>query len=865
MNSKIQQSLRSHFIEHRFVFWHDIDAAYRDELAAFAGVQIVDLDVEPALAIKQAVDQASPASQWLFYSQQPEPAPEDDWLLDVRLRGKTFHADVVSMQLEELGLQNLSLRGHLKERSSFLAAKDRFDRLKRLVLATDSAADLDRKMMAVLLRAEQPDLPGMLLKLFFAMNTDTGVDWQVQAKGWSELENYGLLPSFWALVEREYGYVDDKPSLRDLLFHMLVTDLDLGLLGNLPPALQHFRLNERAKAASVAVFLNQWRTNVTHYTSYDQLSAAASAALQLQNHMAALPAEQMLDAMTFAEVEKWIIRDLRDRILSGAASSLEAVQAVFERRRDGHWANPKLAASSDETRGLLCCYEALQAAAAFLSLCEQHEAGFAFADARQGMLAYQQELFRFDQFYRQFHRAAEQVDLLGWQLLQSLRSKVEDAYTGWFVPQLGVAWSKLLEGDTGLLQSWRVPGVLNQQQFFRREVQSLLENSTVKRVFVIISDALRFEAAEELGRQLLQRNKYKTTLDAMLGVLPSYTTLGMAALLPHDSLAYKDNGQVQVDSKPAASLDDRHAVLAKHGGMAIHWEELVSLGKEKARERVRDASVVYIYHDRIDMLGDTQKSERQTFEAVADTLDELNRLVGFVVGNLAASTVLITADHGFLYQESALDAADRSTLDVKDSDTIKAKKRYVLGRALGDTPKAWCGNTAVTAGTQADASLDFWVPKGAARFHFSGGARFVHGSAMPQEVIVPLLTVKVSEASSAKVEKVKVSALMVSNKVVTNLQKFEFIQADPVSAKCLPLTVSISLRDGEQAISNEQIVTFDSTAATLDERRKHVMLTLQAGQYDTGKDYYLVLRDVDLKVEVMRHPVRIDLAFSNDF
>ena len=43
------------------------------------------------------------------------------------------------------------------------------------------------------------------------------------------------------------------------------------------------------------------------------------------------------------------------------------------------------------------------------------------------------------------------------------------------------------------------------------------------------------------------------------------------------------------------------------------------------------------------------------------------------------------------------------------------------------------------------------------------------------------------------------------------------------------------------------------------------MLTLQAGQYDTGKDYYLVLRDVDLKVEVMRHPVKIDLAFSNDF
>ena len=38
---------------------------------------------------------------------------------------------------------------------------------------------------------------------------------------------------------------------------------------------------------------------------------------------------------------------------------------------------------------------------------------------------------------------------------------------------------------------------------------------------------------------------------------------------------------------------------------------------------MRDQRVVYVYHDRIDMLGDKQGSEGQTFEAVADTLAEL--------------------------------------------------------------------------------------------------------------------------------------------------------------------------------------------------------------------------------------------------
>ena len=34
------------------------------------------------------------------------------------------------------------------------------------------------------------------------------------------------------------------------------------------------------------------------------------------------------------------------------------------------------------------------------------------------------------------------------------------------------------------------------------------------------------------------------------------------------------------------------------------------------------------------------------------------------------------------------------------------------------------------------------MPKGAGGFHFVGGARFVHGSAMPQEIVVPVLVIK---------------------------------------------------------------------------------------------------------------------------
>ncbi|WP_236687570.1 BREX-1 system phosphatase PglZ type A [Chromobacterium subtsugae] len=669
------------------------------------------------------------------------------------------------------------------------------------------------------------------------------------------------------MATAELGYDEKEPSLRDLAFHLFVTDLARAIDGEVPGKLAHFVLPDPVKAATASVFLSQWRSNINHFASYNTISSAVAEALQLQQEIASQHAENLLDVMTFAEVEKRIIQDLRDRIAAGAGASLDAVREIFSRRRDGHWANPKLAANNALTQAFVACYDALDAAADLFGLQAAHAAGFSFGDSVAAIEAYRSELFRFDQGYRHFHYAASQVEPMGWGLLHSLRDRVEEMYSGWFVPQLASAWSKILESEAGLLKHWQIPGWLNQTQFFAREVNPLLQSGGLKRVFVVISDAFRFEAAEELCRDINSRNRFKASLSGMLGVLPSYTTLGMASLLPHQTLAYKLNANLDVlaDGQPVSTTEQRNAHLARYDGMAIKWEELFELGKEKGRERVKDARVVYVYHDRIDMLGDKAVSETKTFEAVSDTLKELNDLIGFLINNLNASTVLVTADHGFLYQEAALDISDKSTLEIKPEGVIKSKKRYILGEQLGENDKVWHGSTAVTAGTEPAASLDFWVPKGATRFHFAGGARFVHGSAMPQEIVVPMLTVKVSESEKAKVSTVNIAPLLMTNKVVANLQRFEFIQTEPVSTRLLPRSVTLSLRDGEALISDEQTVTFDSPSSSMDERKKSVLLTVRAGSYDRLKDYFLVVRDVQTKVELHRIAMKIDLALANDF
>ena len=81
----------------------------------------------------------------------------------------------------------------------------------------------------------------------------------------------------------------------------------------------------------------------------------------------------------------------------------------------------------------------------------------------------------------------------------------------------------------------------------------------------------------------------------------------------------------------------------------------------------------------------------------------------------------------------------------------------------------------------------------------------------------------------------------------------------------LPLTLLFSIQDGDVPVSDEQAITFNSASPILEEGKRSVMLTIQSGSYDRNIDYALVARNAKTLAEAWRKPLRIDLAFSNDF
>jgi uncharacterized protein (TIGR02687 family) len=862
---RIIEGLQQQFASSRVVWWEDPQGEFSELLDGLSieGVAILRRSNVAALALKRRVELEQPTVRFLVYEQGLPPEPESDWLLDIRLYAAPFAADRTSMLLQELGLHQHSLREHLKARAAFFASKERTAKIQRLLNSEDDEAGVDLKILAVLAKVEQAELFAVLTAIFATLADAEDLEANPL---WESICKFDMQPVFWQLMLQAFGYQHGEPSLLHFLVRLFATDIEHALHTQAPSSIKALQLNP-ARAANVAVFLSQWRDSTLRQRSYDRLSKRIAADLRPTDLLAQVPLEALMMVSTFVDVERLIAERMRDAVLTNTSEIVgQKLRDMATRRMDGYWANPRWPDNDDANRSVwYAYYRSLIAASELFELKLRYAGGFSFASAEACYSAYTSELYRFDQLYRIYHEAADAVYARSPDALSPLTARVEQDYLNGFLQPLAQKWDSFL--DAGLLPQWKLPGVPNQQSFFAEQVERYLKGGDDRRIFVVISDALRYEVAQELSESLNSKYRFAAELESQLGVLPSYTKLGMASLLPHKNLSYTDAGLVQVDGLSSDGLDARNKILAAEGGLALRAEDFLTMNKTDGRELIKPHRLIYIYHNRIDAVGDSSSTESSTFSACRETIEELESIVSRIINNLNGHRVVVTADHGFLFQDSPPDALDKSKLLSKPAGSVVSKKRYLIGRNLGASEQVHAGSMRDTAGVTDD--MMFWAPRGVNRFHFVGGARFIHGGASLQEVAVPVLKVQQVRGQKLKetaVRKVQVTALGSNFTITTNRYVFQLLQTEAVSERVLPAVLRVGLFDetGEPVSVVEQ-VTMDSASQNLDQRQRKVPLTLLNRPFSSSERYFFKLLDAQTDVEQFRIDVRINLAISNDF
>ena len=460
---------------------------------------------------------------------------------------------------------------------------------------------------------------------------------------YQEFVNYGIDEAFWRMVEQGSGYSknsDPKPDLKRLAAHLLLTASTRTMRQEFLAGLDD--LISAAHQAYCYAFVSEWM----HSEDSEGIRSIAELLeneLNLPERFMNLEISDLLGTEVFPCVHEVILvklmKDIGDHLID-----VNVITKTVEKRRTCAWYEP-----------LQHFYEGILQLANMQAFYKTHAAGFHNALPEKVWKEYTSTYYVMDTYYRQFHKSYA-ASLKTYHpelsnLFASVMEKVEGLYCGWFLGELGRNWSDVCAEQ--LRDYGRILEVPRQSDFYRDRIAR-----SDSKVYVIISDAMRYEVAVELSEQLRRETQSKVTLGSVCGIFPTITKFGMAALLPHKELSVAlksgktERLAVLADGQSTeANNRDRLLKSADSQSVALKYKDIIGMKRADRQALVRGMNVVYIYHDAIDEAGHLDKS---VFGACMEAMDEIKNMVRIITNEFGGANILITSDHGFLYTYSPL-------------------------------------------------------------------------------------------------------------------------------------------------------------------------------------------------------------------
>lgn len=830
--TKIHEGLIKIFEKHRIVIWYDGEKNFSDEFNELVIPGIIKLQIDKnEFALKYRMLIKQPSDKFLLFAAFNKPDNEDNWLLDVELANHVFHTDQEAMFLQELNLQP-TFRSWVSRYLDFFNSKERLSKLKGSIEPGDTEDLLTSKLLQIVLGASSYHLDDLLKAYATSIINEKleSID--------KDLNRFNLAKPFWENVEAIYSYRSANHSIYDFLIEVFQK--------NYSPTSKNVGLNRSAE-----VLLSNWKDTKSFEAIFKQLAEKIETDLEIISQLDNESLETLISEDVFIGVDKKIIKEIA-LIIEHETLGTEKVDQLLKQRERTYW-----------FKTYKPFYSALSYANWILSEIKSNR-NIKIEDYHDGFKKYTEKWFVIDQYYRLFienYRETKQNSVLN-----SLYYRVHKAYSNTWLMELSDKWQSVIDKSG----SWYF-GSLRQQQFFKRDIKPRYIDKNIK-VFVVISDALRYECGQTLHQMFSDEVRFTSTLEYQITGLPSYTQLGMASLLPHDVLSFGEGDSISIDGKSTIGAGPRKKILEENSNVratTINAEDLMRFTSrgDEAQELIQNHDLIYVYHNRIDKVGDDKISEDKVIEASREEIEFLVNIAKKIT-SMNGYHVVFTADHGFVYQHEDLTESDFTDAQIA-GDIIKDSRRYVIGKNLTHN------NNVVkykASDLQISSDVEILIPKGINRFRKQGsGSRYVHGGATLQEVIVPVLFV--SKKKSNTVTKVDVDILnKTNNRITTNIHGVKFYQQQAVGEGIIARTIKSYIVEliGDQRtiISDFFNFTFDSESKRAEDREIQYSFKISTTLKRSQNIYLLIEENVEGTSKwnlIRQYPYTLSLTMGNDF
>lgn len=833
MNEKLQSSIINAFQKSgkRIVFWYDENKEFSDDFGEIDIPGVIKCEVRNnEFNLKYRIYIADRDSKFLLYCPFPRKRMADNWLLDIELSSAEFSTDVASQYVDECNIP-FEYLDVVKEHFEFFSVVQRRNDIAKLIQGKQiNSNSLKRYMLAVITKQK---------KDYAIADTVTALIQQFLDNDNSYLnliEKCNLTDFMWDEIRIKFAYKNDTPTIKDFILVLLKSDF-------------YFNLNAEEVVLSndAKNFIPDLKDSKKVGDLYERLATYVEDTLKFQNTIKEYAVEQLLETDTFKSIEQLIIASLAVDI-KGNKEFFSHVSDIINTRKRSYWYHKYEQ-----------IYEALYQAAKFNKLL----AGFSntISNASTGISNYVSSWYEIDQTYRKF-LAAVDAENTAYAALAEIRNSIEGKYINKYLIPLNENWDKY--SYSAVKGVYFGGGAIRQREFFEEKVYPVIKNG-INKLTVIISDGLSYEVGKELSDTLVLKNRITAEVTPMVASAPTFTQLGMASLLPNKSLLLKENSNVYVDGLSSVGLENRAKILStaleeKGTGLkatAITSDVIEDMQTEKIKDLVRDNNVIYIYHNTID--ADEGKN---TPLVCKNTIEKLASLVmKLTSGN--AYRIIITSDHGFLYQHAELDTNEYASTGFPSASKITYDdRRFVLGYGIS-SDSGYTVSIADNLDIVSDEDdFQIAIPKNILRFRKKGNdGRYAHGGLSLQELIIPV--VSISKGRKPDVHDVEVVFQPRTTTITTGTVEILAVQKEAVSGKIQPIEAVIGIYAGDGTPLCPEITTVFNSSDPEERNRRQTLtfyLNNESNEYNNTDVFFRAkakLSDTKQKVEIDSQILRL--------
>lgn len=785
-SSQITEALKIAFDKNRIVFWDDKGEKLLDEFNSLELPDVTKIKLDNnEFSVKYRILVTEKEHKFLIYRPEGKPSDKDNWLLDVQFASFVFVADQDNLRCIELGLEPLLFLDYFKEHEFFFRKKEYREKLKKEIDSKNETINsLNLKLIGILSPLHKVDsfntiLQSILKEEYEQSQNGLGIAHpEVCAHMETELKK---------ILRDNFGYQSQKLSIYDFALKVFCDNLNKQL-GN------SYELKNE-----VSIFLDNWKDSKSYGENFKEWSERVFEELKLEDKFNTLDFDTLKNIDYFSYVDEKILTKLKTDITNDVISDID-VKRILDIRCTKSWWSKYSA-----------CYETAYAASRFKQLIKS--LNLSLDSVEDAVDKYTKSWFEVDLQYRKFNFYCRK-DVIS-ELFSDLKVAIDNIYTNDFLRPLAQRFSSKISTE----HSWgNFKNHTYQKDFFKKYIEPYSKKNN--KITVIISDALRYELGFDLANIINQTNRFDATIEPMVSVLPSFTQLGMAALLPNNSIELKNDNTASVDGISATGLDNRSKILSNCQCKTSCYKasELLapSLKNSDVKKILAASDIIYVYHDVIDNAG--EKNEEHLFENVQVCLDELKQLV-IKLSSGNANNIIITADHGFIYQDIKLD----KNVDFVDAPLVIGEKYQVDRRFVTANGHLDASNSDFHELSSKDIGLSsdlaILIPKAIQRIKKQGqNGKYVHGGATLEETVIPVIHINKKRADNISEVDVKVIS---QERVITSGQiSITFYQEQPVEEKVQGITIKAAFYRGDDIVSNTEDLEFRKEASSVEEREQ---------------------------------------------